>query len=460
MATKKTRSAASALSAGVYVRISQDRTGDELGVTRQRQDCEKLAKARGWTVGAVYTDDDVSAFKGRHRPGYEQLLEALKAGTIQAVIAWHPDRLHRSPVELERFITIIESTGAAVATVQAGELDLSTASGRMTARVVGAVARHESEQKSERLKRQREQAALAGKPHGGKRSYGYRDGKIVKQEAAVIKKAAARILAGVPLRRVALDLNAADVTAAGGGRWSSQTLRQVLASPRIAGLRVHRGEVVGPGSWEAIISREDHEALRAILARPGRSGAPTSSLLGGLLRCGKCGATLHHSNRKDGRVYLCAAGPNKPGCGKLSIVADPVEEIITEVVLRRLDTPKLARTVKKPKSRHVDVAGLEAELAELAKAHGAGRITMPEWMHARAGIEERLDAARRQVQAEPAVLAQYQPGVLRDRWPTLDLDDRRAVIGAVLNYVTIDPSTTAPKFDPCRIQIPKEAWRG
>lgn len=54
----------------VYARISQDRSGDELGVTRQLEDCRAEAERRGWTVAEEYVDDDVSAFSGRKRPAY------------------------------------------------------------------------------------------------------------------------------------------------------------------------------------------------------------------------------------------------------------------------------------------------------------------------------------------------------------------------------------------------------
>jgi site-specific DNA recombinase len=162
MAATATSEPAPAAVAALYCRISQDRAGDALGVDRQRQDCEALAERRGWTVGEVFVDDDRSAYSGRVRPGYNRMLEGLKAGRFGALVAWHPDRLHRSPLELESFIDLVNATGVAIATCSAGEYDLATAAGRMTARVVGAVARHESEQKSERIRRQREQAAQAG----------------------------------------------------------------------------------------------------------------------------------------------------------------------------------------------------------------------------------------------------------------------------------------------------------
>jgi site-specific DNA recombinase len=148
--------------------------GAGLGVERQEQDCRALAERLGLPIGAVLVDNDLSAYNSRKpRPAYQQLIEGVKAGAVTAVIAWHPDRLHRSPRELEQFIDIIEAAGIPVHTVTAGDVDLSTAHGRMTARIVGAVARHESEHKSERNRRKHLELAEKGLPSGGQRRYGY-----------------------------------------------------------------------------------------------------------------------------------------------------------------------------------------------------------------------------------------------------------------------------------------------
>ena len=196
--------------AAIYTRISRDVRGDMLGVDRQRKDCLAFCKSRGWEAVEILTDDDVSAYSRRRvRRGYRRLLQLVKDGNVNAVVAWHPDRLHRSPVELEGFIDIVEASGAKVATVQGGDYDLATASGRMNARIVGAVARHESEHKSERIRAQREQLALAGGFQGGRRPFGYTaDGlTVVEAEAALIREAAERVLAGETLREIATDWN-------------------------------------------------------------------------------------------------------------------------------------------------------------------------------------------------------------------------------------------------------------
>ncbi|MGZ6528310.1 MAG: recombinase family protein, partial [Actinomycetota bacterium] len=74
---------------------------------RQEADCRDLVARREWAVAGVYVDDDRSAYSGKPRPGYEELIADLKAGRINAVVAWHPDRLHRSPRELEDFIDLL-----------------------------------------------------------------------------------------------------------------------------------------------------------------------------------------------------------------------------------------------------------------------------------------------------------------------------------------------------------------
>src|SRR4051794_32123431 len=125
----------------VYCRISSDPRDTGLGVERQRRECTKIAEARGWTVVQTHTDNDVSAYSGKRRPAYHRLLEAVQTRSVDVIVAWHPDRLHRSPLELEEFIALIDRAGVTVQTVTAGQWDLSTASGRLSARQLGSVAR-------------------------------------------------------------------------------------------------------------------------------------------------------------------------------------------------------------------------------------------------------------------------------------------------------------------------------
>jgi DNA invertase Pin-like site-specific DNA recombinase len=454
---------------GIYARISDDRAGGGLGVARQEADCRELAQRRGWHVAEVYVDNDISAFRGKRRPAYERLLGDLKAGRIGGVVAWHPDRLHRSPTELETFIDVVEASGAVVATAQGGEYDLSTASGRMTARIVGAVARGESEHRGERMRSKHLQLARAGEvAGGGHRPFGYESDRlsVVRAEAELIRDAARRLLSGDSLRGVAAEWNAAGITTTAGGRWSQHVLRRVLMSGRIAGLRDHRGETVGEATWPAIISRADHERLVRLLGDPARrtNRSPRRYLLTGIACCGLCGVRLVARPRGDKvRTYVCASGPGFEGCGKIRRLAEPVEDLVVAAVWHAVDDEALAEALDRHdddgENAAVELADVEGRMATLAETFADGSIGWAEWLAARDRLDQRAVDVRRRLAADTraSALAPFTGGRLRAAWAGLSFDRRRAVVAAVVDAVVVHPAVRGRnRFDPTRVDI---RWR-
>src|ERR1700674_1749293 len=71
----------------IYARISEDRA-DGAGVDRQLADCRALVKRNGWGKAQEYTDNNISAFSGKVRPAYAQMLEAIRAGIIGSRENW------------------------------------------------------------------------------------------------------------------------------------------------------------------------------------------------------------------------------------------------------------------------------------------------------------------------------------------------------------------------------------
>ena len=53
---------------------------------------------------------------------------------------------------------------------------------------------------------------------------------------------------------------------------------------------------------------------------------PRSYLLSGMLRCANCGGKMFNALLGESRRYVCQAGPDHGGCGRMSIVAAPTEE--------------------------------------------------------------------------------------------------------------------------------------
>jgi site-specific DNA recombinase len=132
---------------------------------------------------------------------------------------------------------------------------------------------------SKRSKRAHLEEAQNGRRHSGKRAFGERgrhrvedsDGTwrtvpAVSEEQAeaereLIREAARRILAGDSLRGICLDWNEAGHASPRGGLWTTQTLRQMLLSPRLAGLRDHHGQLY-EGRFPAILEPETWQAVR------------------------------------------------------------------------------------------------------------------------------------------------------------------------------------------------------
>jgi len=463
-----------AVRAGIYARISSDREQDGLGVARQIEDCERLAERKGWRVVEQYVDDDVSAWSGRRRPEYARSLADLEAGTINGLLVYDLDRLHRQPSELESFIALCQRLRLTNVASVSGEIDLTTADGQFQARILGAVAKKESDDKSRRIRRKHlEIAERGGVSGGGSRPYGYEADKVIVRpaEAAVVKECAQRLLAGEPVRSIVRDLNERGVTSATGGRWSPQSLRRMLASPRISGQRSHHGEVVATALWPGIISPSEGAAIRAVLANPERrtNKAARRYLLGGILACGQCGERLVARPRSGGqRRYACAKGPGFSGCGKTYINADQVEVFVTEAVLHRLDSAELKRSQEKrlrdaPDAHRwwAEAEQAQAQLVELATAYGQREITMDELRAARKPIEQRLTAARKQLAklSRTNVLDGYlgQSNKLRAEWESLDLSQQHAIVATVVDSVVVGPARRGyNRFDESRLA---PVWR-
>lgn len=442
----------------MYARISRDPNGDMLGVTRQLDDCRAKAETLGWTVAEEYVDDDTSAYSGKSRPAYERMLRDIADGVRDAVIVYHVDRLHRRPIELEQFAETCARAGVTEITTVHGQFDMVNGDGMLVVRLMAAVAANESDAKSRRIKRKFLEVAESGAPYmgGGHRPFGFNEDRVTHHgaEASVFRDAAARVLAGETLYSVAASIEAQGITGTKGSKMTPSALRTLLLSPRNYGMRVHAGQVIGPGTWEPIISAEDGERLRLLLTDPARrtNRAARRYLLSGMLRCGKCGATMHSSPRSGQRRYACGMQTTKSDpCKSMYIAAPRLEAFIAEAVLLRLDSPTMLETMttsgedERASGLGDQIAQDTARMDELADAWADGDMSRAEWKRARDRIEARLEANRRALarMTRRDAIQDYigQGATLRSQWESLNLSKQVPIIKAVLEYATILTAT-------------------
>lgn len=408
-------------------------------------------------MAECYTDDDVSAWKGGKRPAYQRMLADIASGDRDAVIVWHLDRLHRRMIELEQFVDTCSRAGVSDVVTLHGDVDLGNGDGLLVARIMAAVAANESDAKRRRGQRKSLEVAESGAPHmGGPRSFGFEADKRTHRpdEAAVIRTLAGRALAGESVTSLGRWLDETGVRTTQGKTWRSTTVRQLLISPRISGLRVHQGTVIGAGDWGPIIDPADGERLRLLLTDPARRTNRTARryLLSGMCRCGRCGTVMYSVPRFDTRRYLCRSGHDFGGCGRMAITAELLETWVAEAVLYRLDTPAMTHALAGTTADDAQVAGLgdavsadTAQLEDLARLWADAQITRAEWAAARPRIESRLERNRRtlaRLTHRTAIDTFVGHGdVLRGRWEGLNLDRQVAIIKAVMDHVVIHPAT-------------------
>jgi hypothetical protein len=333
----------------LYLRFSDLRVEDlnAAGEARGLVEHERVLRGRAegyrWRVGEVIVENDMSggkpkpasAFKRRKvvlpdgstgwrviRPGFRRLLERLRTGKAQAVLAIDLDRAVRDPRDLEDLIDVVQETGANARSVS-GSLrftDGGTDAEITLARVMVTMANKASRDTARRVSAARLRQAITGEFGGGRRPYGFcagpprvpEGGRVqdylcswhggrdcragitaIAAETAVIVECSQRLLQGVSLAGLAADLREAGAPTVTGAPWSAVTLRAVLLRPRNAGLVVHQGKVLAGvvAPWEAVVTPEVFAAVVAKLTDPARrtGPGPTPRWQGsGVYRCGVC----------------------------------------------------------------------------------------------------------------------------------------------------------------------------
>ena len=339
--------------AAIYCRISEDSIGNHLGVRRQEEDGRELAEKRGWGVGEVFVDNDISAYSGKPRSAYQAMLAGIGLGGIDGLICYHLDRLTRTPRELEDFFDVCDRAGLKNMATVTGDIDLGTDDGRFHARIMGAVARKESDDKSRRVRRKHVELARDGKPMWGVAvPFGYLFDSATKRllpdarRADEVRQMFARYSDGWSLKQLSHDLNDRGVIGSRGKtQWHSSHVARMLDNPVHAGFRHHEGELT-EGEWEPLVDRKMWEQVRArrLITKkdvPSNRTGTGSNVLSGLLYC-NCGAPMWRSTSSDDRrsSYICArAAVKKRGdcrCGGVSAMR--VERIVRDEFLERLSS--------------------------------------------------------------------------------------------------------------------------
>ena len=138
--------------AGIYIRVStenQAREGFSLG--EQEEKLRQLCKYKGFEIFKVYKDVGISAKDMKNRPAFQTMLEDMKNGLINYIVAYKLDRVTRSVRDLEVLISTLEKYHCYLI-CDRDDVNISTANGRFFVRMLTVLSQLEIEIVSERTK--------------------------------------------------------------------------------------------------------------------------------------------------------------------------------------------------------------------------------------------------------------------------------------------------------------------
>ena len=354
--------------AGLYVRVSTEHQVKEgYSVAAQKKNLFRFAKSQGWNIFDIYADEGVSGKNIQDRPEVKRLIDDIKEGKVDVVVLYKFDRLTRNARDTEDIITLVQECGIEVLTISGGAVDVSTATGRFTVRINGAVAQLEREQTIERVKvafRQKVEEgytlASAVTCYGYDRRRHEKQMRINKKEAMVVKKIFKMFVAGKTLTEICDILNNEKIPTKKAGMsvkkrktnadcmlvWTSKTVRQILSNATYIGkVRYHVGKPDGfecEGKHESIISKQLWDQTQNKLARikhRTRTNLPKEDVYYcGILICGICGHKLTTSRtvkvKKDGSKvtfngYRCV-NRDRMMCSCLGVSHKKVENVFLD----------------------------------------------------------------------------------------------------------------------------------
>lgn len=499
-----------AVVAGAYLRVSQDPSQETRSISGQWTDAQRVAKGLGWDLRLRYSDTGSASVFGKRRGvtrgDWDQLLSDVKQGVIQGVVL---AEMSRGTRDLGAYVQLSEAAAERGVLIAAGGrvFDLRDASDFMLAALEIVFADAEARRISKRVLRGVRSSVSDGRPPQGRTPFGYhRPPKQIGERATQephprnrhIWNATARylLLGGSVSKAAQYWQKNAPVRSRGRvARWNASQVRKAMLNPAVLGLRVHKGEVVGKGTWEPITTPEIYYSVYDLLTQPGRrliSHTNSTTMLSGALKCWKCGKGMYKKTI-SGYLYLaCQQGHSARRLEWLEGLADDLAVCCLAASLRDGAVRGLGGS---------DSAAAEQEMAQATQAHEEARQALKDLMSqlpgmrlnpadaagmvssyraavddAEARVQELAKTLNRRTDEEggklkqvvsqfgrdaeafvEAVLSGQIEEAAEDLWSTADLPAKRRFIRENLILETVEGKFPPKSVDSIRLE-PKQGW--
>lgn len=395
----------------IYTRVSTVIQVDGFSLDAQEEEIRAFAKQRGINIVGKYSDEGKSGKNAEHRPAFIQMMNDIKSkkNNIKYVLVFKLSRFARNTSDTAKYLQELANFGVGLIGVKDG-IDTSTATGKMIANIMGAVAEMELENIHEQTLAGRQQKARSGLWNGAQAPYGYmlenKELKINPPEAEIVKRIF-HLYAneGQSIRYITKKLNDENVQREQRGNtrfslFTERNVRAILKNPVYAGKiaygRRHTVKVEGTNNETKVVKQDDeskiivvngvHEAIVSeevfskaeaqlkenVAHRKTRSDSTTVYPLTGLIRCPDCGKNIYgytapprpRKNGKEGFYpryisYRCISGRDRNGisCSLANkyYSGTKLEKEVKEVISSMVTIPEFVELVTKKIDCETDI---------------------------------------------------------------------------------------------------------
>ena len=330
------------LRVAAYCRVS---TKEEEQASSYEAQCEyytdKIMSNKEWTMAGIFADEGITGTSTKKRTEFLRMIRQCKQKKIDLILTKSIQRFARNTLDCINYTRILRQLGIGVLFEKENINSLPPDSEFMIT-MYGAMAQSESESISGNIRRGRQMHANVGTLKVPcYRLYGYEkdaDGKfrVIPEQAEIVRELYKRYESGASLRNLKDWLEENQIkTVLGTDDWSISVIKGILTNEKYCGdvllQKTFCTDVISkkivknvgqmaqyymPDHHEAIVSREQYNAVKTEMARRGALRTPSKQAVTGRscytskyalsdrLFCGECGTLYRRKTRNvKGNIY-------------------------------------------------------------------------------------------------------------------------------------------------------------
>ena len=466
--------------AGIYIRVStEDQAREGFSLGEQKEKLLQLCKFKEYEVFKIYEDAGISAKDMEHRPQFKAMLEDMKQGKINYIVAYKLDRITRSVRDLEELISQLENNNCYLV-CDRDDVNTSTANGRFFVRMLTVLSQLEIEIVSERTKFGLNGAIKSGHIPGV-RPFGYKSDKDKKMiidplTAPYVKKIFEMYLEGKSFQTIAICFKEQKIFT--DKNWKDTTIQKIIDN------KIYMGDYeqfkrVGKKQKKEIITYYD--VVEPIISRAMWEACQRQKEINQRtytrdriytffqrLRCPKCN-----------RIMKCKGSGGKKkkfmyyNCDHCHInfnenhIEDVLKDFIFDLVAYDTEVYKFFLPVLESKKDNNDITNLDKEIKELEqqrnrikKAYLSGIVEMNDFALDYKEIEEKLSIlenkkieslnnnefnysptelmASRDIENATTLRLNNLDKTVKEKWNSMSKDEKQEFLSKFIDYFVLE----------------------